>query len=465
MRFTTPHIFFTLFFLSLSLVQVAFAEEPKTNKDIVLEQTVVRLPGAVSALKVGGGGRYIVMCFSELKKLGIFDVKEEKVIKTMPFDGGNLSFAVGAKKLFIVYGGQHLLSRHDLPTLTREKMVTLDTKDPIQFAEMGSAANNFILLGTRSRTGTRGFQFYDVNTMRRIKVKYKSGGIGSLGERARVSADGHMICSWQVPRSRESFITMSLNGDTFYVLKKHWSLKHMYPAPDGTVLYAPSGAWTPHGVHIKAEKREEYLLPAVHGQSLIAFDFNVTGLGSRPRTAGIYLQGDPKRLLTLHGFILPRSASQQMQSMPLDQKYHLIPDQKLIVEVDMMAKKLNLYYFDLEGSLKSSGVDFLYVSSKPESSVRLGKQYRYQLKAVSNQKELKYKLTYAPEGMTISPQGLLTWDVPKEDSTLGEKDVMVTVSSPAGKETIHSFKLQVLDNSGLFSTPAPKNPFVKVEKK
>src|SRR4051812_39020506 len=60
-----------------------------------------RLPAAVDATAVGGGGRYLILHLKKLQVLGVFDVATGKVRKYLPMPTNELAFTAGAEKLFV----------------------------------------------------------------------------------------------------------------------------------------------------------------------------------------------------------------------------------------------------------------------------------------------------------------------------------------------------------------------------
>ncbi len=79
-------------------------------------------------------------------------------------------------------------------------------------------------------------------------------------------------------------------------------------------------------------------------------------------------------------------------------------------------------------------------TSAPRTEITPRREWRYQIEALSNQGGLTYKLDFAPEGMAVSSDGLVTWQVPAKINAEGER-VIVVVGDKSGAETFHSFTL------------------------
>src|SRR5262249_10300016 len=132
------------------------------------------------------------------------------------------------------------------------------------------------------------------------------------------------------------------------------------------------------------------------------------------------------------------------QAQPLDRHVFLIPDAQLLVVIPPAKDRLVLYRFHLEQELDKAGVDYLYVQSRPATTAVKGQTYACQVSVKSKKGGVKFKLDSGPEGMKVSPEGKLTWDVPRNFSAT-EADVILTVSDASGQEVFHTFKLAVRD--------------------
>ncbi|BAZ19040.1 YD repeat protein (plasmid) [Calothrix sp. NIES-4071] len=84
------------------------------------------------------------------------------------------------------------------------------------------------------------------------------------------------------------------------------------------------------------------------------------------------------------------------------------------------------------------------IESKPVTEVIAGKQYKYSVLATDkNGDALNYKLLAAPEGMSISTTGLITWDTTVNNK--GNQSVVVEVSDGRGGVETQVFTLSVIE--------------------
>src|SRR5207244_1746083 len=75
---------------------------PQETKTYDKPDATIALPGEVSDVVVGGNGRYLLLAMNDLQKVGVFDVREGKVLKYLNVDGGMFFVAGGATKFVIV---------------------------------------------------------------------------------------------------------------------------------------------------------------------------------------------------------------------------------------------------------------------------------------------------------------------------------------------------------------------------
>src|SRR5204862_7761774 len=106
--------------------------------------------------------------------------------------------------------------------------------------------------------------------------------------------------------------------------------------------------------------------------------------------------------------------------------------------------KLKLLRIDPEALLKKSGRDSLFVASRPVAGAVKGKTYRYPVAVRSKSGKVSFKLDAAPDGMKVTADGSLVWEVPK-DTKDSEVEVILTITAASKEEIFHSFKITVKD--------------------
>src|SRR5205085_1402894 len=96
-----------------------------------------------------------------------------------------------------------------------------------------------------------------------------------------------------------------------------------------------------------------------------------------------------------------------------------------------------LHKFDPDAALEKSGLDYLLVTSQPQTEVKAGATFSYPIKVKSKDKKVSYQLDSGPKGMEVSAEGVVTWAVPA-DTPAGNHDVILTVRAGANQEIFHT---------------------------
>jgi hypothetical protein len=168
---------------------------------------------------------------------------------------------------------------------------------------------------------------------------------------------------------------------------------------------------------------------------------------SPPRTGGraalpmdeawLYTEGRQK-LFPLKDVADPKGGP----TPPWEDRIHYFPTAGLLLTLDKGLDKLVLRRIDLAKELESATSDYLFVASRPPVAVA-GKRLDHRLDVRSRKGGVKVTLTAGPDGLGVTPEGRLTWDVP---ANFGEPEVEVTVTlrDVGGQEMPHRFIVPVV---------------------
>lgn len=133
----------------------------------VAKETTYKLPEAARALRVGGGGRYLVMHFPKTRRLGIFDANEARLTRFITVPDGEPFFAAGMRKLVVYSPDDKMLTRFDLVTGRREAARKLDTPDgAVEAFCMGHSSAGPLLIGVKDK----GAGLYDIETFKELEL-------------------------------------------------------------------------------------------------------------------------------------------------------------------------------------------------------------------------------------------------------------------------------------------------------
>ncbi len=346
--------------------------------------------------------------------------------------------AAGTDKLMVVLCNTKILQRWSLTTFEREATVALEIKARIVSVAMGSASEGPLFIAGSEQHKPSECVFIDIHQMRKIDLKADRQSYLDIEPEGFVRASGN----GKVFASFNQFGLQSCELVDGEVRKCHgarglWPV----PGPDGRVIYTfDRGRHTTELKQIGSELTP--CVPAYHGPCYLCL---VRGRpGDTKGVLSVHLTGDNRPLgkLTDVDGLTDDWIRGYGVGVSFDKAIHLIPDAKLLITIPPTNDRLFLRRFDLDDLLAKSDIDYLLVVSQPPQTVVRGESFRYQLAIKSKKGGAKAKLESGPKEMSLSPEGLLTWAVPK-DLTEKEVDVIVSVSDATGQETVQRFQLEV----------------------
>lgn len=404
------------------------------------------LPGAVTDVCVGGGGRFIILTIASERKLAIFDVNEAKVVKMLPVEDDDPSAAANMGQLIVSAGGK--LDRYSLETFEKETSMKLPA----------GQANANLLMGSASRGPLLGFvsgkpSLVDPNTLKpHPTLALDIGKNEKWTEGAtRVSADGRVITTYNPHSSPQGHHAFVRSGTTYKKLQldNHDVSGHLAPGPEGRYFYTAVGvlnsAGKPVGKKGAYGDGSKFSLPAAEGESFF-LRIDVPGFphGDKKAIGRTYLHvtGDDRPLGELSDVRAPSGLNHWgREKFGVDKHFFLVPSAQLLVVLPETLDKLILHKIDLDQILAKTEHDYLIVTSRPPRDAVVNATYTYEPVVRSKKGGVKMKLDTAPKGMKLE-DGKLTWLVPLALSGK-EADVSITVSDDAGREVFHSFKIDV----------------------
>jgi hypothetical protein len=122
-----------------------------------------------------------------------------------------------------------------------------------------------------------------------------------------------------------------------------------------------------------------------------------------------------------------------------DKRIVFLPQANILATVPFTNDRIVIRPFNLVSALENSGIDYLFVDSAPPLTAEKGSAYSYQLAVRSKRGGVRFKLDSGPDGMTLSPKGLLKWSIP---STAGnEAAVIINIRDGSGQEIFHTFNI------------------------
>jgi hypothetical protein len=404
---------------------------------------VVDLPEPFAQVRTGGGGRYLIFHLKKARKLAIFDVSEAKIVKEIEVPDDVL-YAAGLDALMVVLPGQKLLYRWSFKTYDRSRGVPLPYDNPVLLAAMGPSSQGPLLLWSGGEVA-----LWDVQKLEPMTVRGKLGsGDPTYGFQLRVSADGRTFVAWHGRISGQQYGLMHLEGERTshqaspdgHTFNGHWAM----PGPDARLIFRYGAGVYDGDFKLLTEGsfgKDAVLLPTEDPR----FFLSVLQEPGDKNSVTICTASDRRPVYTIKG-LEKTTGSILFTNWGLvggEPRFRYLPSAKVFISLPETNDRVVLRPFDLDDELKRSGEKYLFVASVPPARVETASVFAYKLDVRSKVGGVKFHLDKGPDGMTISDNGLLTWNVPPR--TDGKTfPVVVAVRDADGKEVFHTFDLPVV---------------------
>jgi predicted Zn finger-like uncharacterized protein len=415
----------------------------------VTAETPYRLPEPVRALRVGGGGRFLVLHFPKARKLGIFDANEAKIVRYVPAGEDDVSFAAGMTKLVLLLPGAKVIQRYNLLTGEREHVGNLDVPEgKVESFCMGHASAGPLLVGIAGQDA----RLYDLDKFApiplptedpvpgRVPSQRLDGGFYWAGATGRVL--GHTGNYGQPNGVR----TVVFEGGRIQPYGVHQSTWFVMPGPDDHHVYAGG-----HGVisdQVKPVSNVPFsmgpnsgyashlYLPAHHGP----YYLHAETIGDPNCPVRIYMLGDKEPILTYPKTAVCHYGWDGLRGVGIEYSMHLVPKAKLLVVVPEGREELRLYPADLDAALDKLGRDYLLITSTPPTRFQKGKAFAYRTEVKAKRGPVAFKLEGAPAGMTVDANGAISWPVPA-DFADKRVDVILVATDSGGQDAFQTLTL------------------------
>ena len=153
-------------------------------------------------------------------------------------------------------------------------------------------------------------------------------------------------------------------------------------------------------------------------------------------------------LLTANDLTLPNIPSSvgtglAVDRLRLDQRLFMLPAIVTLTRETVPASLDELVIQHFSGAreeLDKSDKDYLHVLSSPPTKLQRGQKLSYPIEVLAKHNKLTFKLESGPAGMTVSDEGMLTWQTPA-DFAPSSALAIVAISDDSGSELTHSINL------------------------
>lgn len=420
---------------------------------IVEPDLTVPLPGEADGCAIGGFGRYLLLSFHQLQKVGVFDLRAGKILKYLNVDGDKFSVAGGATQFVIVNHTNLKLEAWKYDSLEQPRLqntLTIDNRKKILGAVMGFAADGPLGI-TLSRTNyddQSGFvDLFDVATLAPLEyaVDWKGHSRINFAESdaysVTASPDGK---SFNVARNG-NVDTMTYDGTSLALKTRETSTRSR--SGDSSALMSLDGAATFTNRQVTRGDGRTFMVQPRGGGTLLSTYPGRYWL----TTTNIEENGEHR--MQMEFFLTEHSqsfGSLRMKSLPLPFRASSLKignqksifynsDEKTLVVIHADRRTIFVKRLDCDDMVKKSETPVLYITSEPPREFVPGQKLEYVMQALSNRGGVTYQLEAGPAGMTVSPQGKCEWTPSLE--VLSRQTAIVVVKDQVGTQVFHNITL------------------------
>lgn len=425
---------------------------PKLKPD----QVNIKLPGAFSDVVAGGGGRYFIFHIKEKQQLAIYDVCEVKIVKLLPLSSNDITYAAGADKLVIASRDRKTIERYSLLTFRKELTQKLTGSLNVSHITMGAASNGPILLGLEHATKDA-WQILDLETLGPSAVQpgkdWKLGDAGNC--MAYASADGRVFGVSHSRTTPAEIMVLIIKGNEIESRYKKESRGAVYPSSDGRWLFSDSGVYNTSLEKVDQDRSLETYIPARFSD----FYFKSSFMGN---SFSAYVPTGKNNLFNVAGmgpeFQPGRRRTRGPQPYPGFARHFYIQPAQMMLYLPETNDSIDLQSLDIIEKLKQNKSLHIYHFQAPEKQAFRGETYEGVIKVKSLYGEVRYRLNRPPQGMTISPEGVIRWKVPENfgvsaSSAVGKLEIGISLEDESGKDMTFLLELEVRDKPD-----SPENP-------
>lgn len=403
----------------------------------------VTLDGPVTALYVGGSGKYLVFHLGTARQLVVYDVAASKVISTVNnIDPNNSRVAVSRDKLFVGRRSDVRLTRYDPRTGAQEATAVGVPGERLEHMAVGSNSDGPLVLGVTTNERRYQARLYDADTLATVEADIDdplradarrfpfNTGLGAA--HVAVSADGRAISLGDrlFTRTGAGYAAVSVNPSS-----------GLRPSPDGSVLTGNSLVES-NGRVVRFEDRAvRWMIPAADGPFFLGIEY---GRADGARLM-LHADRDPKPLGELPGTehvteLLARAGGGVVSAY---QHVTFLPEPGYVVYALPNSRQVQMLPVDRPALLEKYERDMLFTSAPPAFASK-GRAYEYTATALGRNglRPVAVALEAGPLGMTAAPDGRVTW-TPPPGFDRPAVDVRLVATSVDGKQTLQAFTLFV----------------------
>lgn len=405
-------------------------------------------PGPIVDAIVAGGGSRLVLRIEASPSLTIYDADSQELARTLRLPSSNFLYTAGDQTVLVYFPENNLFQTWDLGTGQKLKSKLNSMGATVTCMTMGHSNGGFAWIRWAEGTDAldrAGSYLLDTTSLEMVEPYESEGGRrghnSSYRDRVHQRADGQMrlVSEWATSHSPTGLGLFVLSSEGWQTRYEHDTVGTILVGDDG-LLYTQEGTIYNSQLTKVATIAGRKLIPAIGGR----FFLGVGGDGSMQ----VYSSGTTSPVTVLGTFpgLQPGDRSfshpaSMRAGFTLDRHVVLDPRNRRILLIPLTHEKVIYRYFDLEESLEDLGLDYLVVTSSPETVLRAGETWAYEIEVLTNARKYEVSLESAPDGMEIQNKRKLVW-MP-HPTFEGTEHVVVLIQASNGESTYHNLELTV----------------------
>ncbi len=399
----------------------------------------VQLPAAVASIAIGGNGRYLALHFPELRRLGVFDLAREEIAFVVRLLEDNVLFAANRDSLIVITRESGLMQRWNLETGKREQETAFPIDDVLKAVAMGAASNGPLMVFHAhglARQAKAHYSLIDPETLEvtRIQKPLRDGQTVHI----RASGDGRLFGLWRAGVSPTGMVSLWIKREEITTHYLHESVGHVVPGAGGDLLFTAKGIFTADlqsAPHEGVDERS-FCVPAVTGPMFVVMNLQQLEV----RAGGQTVATVPATSLRRD----PMSERWLLSDMTVDKRIVLAPAVNRLALLSITKPDvIEVYRFAAETLTKSAGAAVLRVASEPPVETQKGERLEYRVETTAGDSDVEFELIVGPDGMQVSPNGVVTWQVPADYDRITARVILVVKDASSGRQVRHGFVVRV----------------------
>jgi hypothetical protein len=415
-------------------VPVVASTDGKVDRDA--ESIAIPLPGPIDRLAVGGAGKYIVAAVGPQKSVVVVDVRERKIVQSIPLDDDYLRVAAGATKFVVFCGKTKQFHRYDFATFRRE--ASQESERLFDDIALGSASEGPLVAASREFLSPP----IDLTSLRPLSSAKPFNDRFYGADHVIASPDGRHFVIWKSDEVNGGAYDLLFDGERLhggFNSRKSWH--HQVPNANGSIVYTNELGYDRYGEVPPHDptKNLSPSMPSVTGNYYVGWPgFAPDGGKFHPLT--LHAGGDHVPLATLTRVPAPDFPKNALGDPLRNARMAFVPAAQAIVMVPATNDRLIVHRVDIEEQLKESKRDYVFAATLPPTGVVPGDEFTYRPEVKMRRGKVTTSFELKPDGMELAADGTIRWKVPA--SFKEPQKVIVNFKNEAGTEAKQAFTLE-----------------------